>query len=103
MPKFSYKVRDREDRVVMGTMEAVTSDEVLDRLTQKALLPIMVKELLDHEINPKKSISELINDSLKSNRTKVPYRNVVFFHPTIGDHGWPRGVHFQSPRSAHER
>lgn len=79
MGKFSYKVRDREDRVLLGTMEATTADEVLERLTQKDFLPIIVKELSGEELRPRKSISEFFRESVNSSRNKVPYRNVVFF------------------------
>lgn len=79
MGKFSYKVRDREDRVLLGTMEATTADEVLERLTQKDFLPILVKELSGEELRPRKTISEFFQESLNNSRNKVPYRNVVFF------------------------
>lgn len=79
MARFSYKVRDREDRVVLGTMDGATADEVLERLTQKDFLPIMVKELSGEEIRPRKSLSEFLSDGLKNRRNKVPYRDVVFF------------------------
>jgi type IV pilus assembly protein PilC len=79
MAKFSYKVRDREDRVLLGTMEAITADEVLERLTQKDFLPIMVRELEGDELRTTKSISERMSESLKQSRNQVPYKNVVFF------------------------
>jgi len=79
MGKFSYKVRDREDRVLLGTMEAVTADEVLERLTQKALLPIVVKELSGEELVTRRTFSEVLSESLRSRRNRVPYKNVVFF------------------------
>ncbi len=79
MGKFSYKVRDREDRVLLGTMEAVTADEVLERLTQKDLLPILVRELAGDELRTGKTISERFNDSIQKSRTRVPTKNVVFF------------------------
>ncbi|MDQ3001799.1 MAG: type II secretion system F family protein [Fibrobacterota bacterium] len=79
MAKFSYKVRDREDRVLLGTMDAATADEVLERLTQKSFLPILVKELSGDEIRPSKSFREIFNESMKSTRGKVPFKSVVFF------------------------
>ncbi|HKP98562.1 MAG TPA: type II secretion system F family protein [Fibrobacteria bacterium] len=79
MAKFSYKVRDREDRVVLGTMDGVTADEVLERLTQKDFLPIMVKELSGDEIRPRKTLSEFFREGVKNRRNKVPFRDVVFF------------------------
>jgi type IV pilus assembly protein PilC len=79
MAKFSYKVRDREDRVLLGTMDGVTADEVLEKLTQKNFLPIMVKELSADEIKPRKSLSEFFSEGVKNSRNKVPYRSVVFF------------------------
>jgi type IV pilus assembly protein PilC len=79
MAKFSYKVRDREDRVLLGTMDATTADEVLERLNQKSFLPILVKELSGDELRPTKSLREFLNESLKSTRGKVPFKSVVFF------------------------
>lgn len=79
MAKFSYKVRDRDDRVVLGTMEAATADEVLGRLTQKDFLPILVKELTGDEVSPTKSVRDRLNESFKNSRNRVPYKSVVFF------------------------
>jgi type IV pilus assembly protein PilC len=79
MGKFSYKVRDREDRVLLGTMEATTEDEVLERLTQKALLPILVKELAEGEDRPRKSFGDSVRESLRNRQNRVPYKEVVFF------------------------
>lgn len=79
MPKFSYKVRDREDRVVLGTMEAPTADEVVDRLSSKDLLPILVEEIGLGGQTPSKSFREHINEGIKKSQNRVPYRDVVFF------------------------
>lgn len=79
MPKFSYKVRDREDRVVLGTMDAPSADEVLDRLGQKDLLPILVEEIGIGGAAPVKTLREQWNEGMKRRATKVPYRTVVFF------------------------
>lgn len=79
MGKFSYKVRDREDRVLLGTMEAVTADEVLERLTQKALLPIVVKELAEGEDRPRKTLGDSVRESFRNSQNRVAYKEVVFF------------------------
>ncbi|MBW8888361.1 MAG: type II secretion system F family protein [Fibrobacteres bacterium] len=79
MGKFSYKVRDREDRVLLGTMEAVTADEVLEKLNQKSLLPIVVKELTEGEARPGKSFGDTVRESFRNSRNRVPYKDVVFF------------------------
>ncbi len=79
MAKFSYKVRDREDRVVLGTMDGVTADEVLERLTQKDFLPIMIRELSESESGTGTSFAQKFAEGLKQNKNRVPYKNVVFF------------------------
>jgi type IV pilus assembly protein PilC len=79
MGRFSYKVRDREDRVLLGTMEALTEDEVLEKLTQKSLLPIVVRELSGEELRPRQTLSERFSESMKTRRNRVPYKDVVFF------------------------
>ena len=79
MPKFSYKVRDREDRVVLGTMDAPTADEVVDRLSAKDLLPILVEEIGIGGQASTKSFREQFDEGMKKNRNRVPYKTVVFF------------------------
>lgn len=79
MPKFSYKVRDREDRVVLGTMDAPSADEVLDRLGQKDFLPILVEEIGLGGAAPVKTLRDQWNEGLKRRATRVPYKDVVFF------------------------
>jgi type IV pilus assembly protein PilC len=79
MAKFSFKVRDREDRVVLGTMDAITADEVLERLTQKNFLPIFIKELSEGELRVRKPVGEVVSDLVKKSRNRVPYKSVVFF------------------------
>lgn len=78
MPMFSYKVRDRDDKVVLGTMEALSSEDVLDKLSQKDFLPILVQEL-ELGAPQRKSIRELLDESIKKRTTRVPYKDVVFF------------------------
>lgn len=79
MPKFSYKVRDREHRVLLGTMEGLNADEVLGKLTQKDFLPILIKELDGTELRTGRSVRDQLNDSFKSSRNRVPFKSVVFF------------------------
>lgn len=80
MPKFSYKVRDREDKVLLGTMDASTTDDVLERLSQKDLLPILVEEIgLGGPMKPQRTLREQLNDSLRQRRARVPFKSVVFF------------------------
>jgi type IV pilus assembly protein PilC len=79
MAKFSYKVRDREDRVVLGTMDAFSADEVVGKLTLKNLLPIQVKEVDENEARPTKTLRDRLDESMKGSRNRVPYKSVVFF------------------------
>jgi type IV pilus assembly protein PilC len=80
MAKFSYKVRDQEDKVLLGTMEAINADEVLDRLSKKDLLPIQVQEIgLDDSEKKRRSFTEQINETLNRRKTRVPFKSVVFF------------------------
>lgn len=79
MPKFSYKVRDREDKVLLGTMEAPTADEVADKLSLRDFTPIYVKEISGEEPKARKSFQESLQEGLLSRRNRVPYKDVVFF------------------------
>lgn len=79
MPKFSYKVRDREDKVVLGTMEAPTADEVADRLSQRDLLPILVEEIGLGTHSAAQTLREQWEEGRRKRASRVPYRSVVFF------------------------
>ncbi|MBN1758174.1 MAG: type II secretion system F family protein [Chitinispirillaceae bacterium] len=79
MPRFSYKAHDAQDRVLSGTMEGATVDEVLDRLDGKQLTPISVDELNFDGTKREQTFFEKVNDAIVSMQNKVPYREVVFF------------------------
>jgi type IV pilus assembly protein PilC len=79
MAKFSYKVRDRENRMVMGTMEAPTADEVLDKLSRRDFLPVLVEEIAEGRAARRKTVKEVLDESRRRRATRVPYKDVVFF------------------------
>lgn len=79
MATFSYKARDSFDRMITGSMNGASVDEVLDRLAEKKLTPISVDEL-NFDGTPKDiTVSDRINEWLLSLQNKVPFRDVVFF------------------------
>jgi type IV pilus assembly protein PilC len=79
MAKYYYKARDLNDRIVTGTSEGATLDEVIDRLGEKKLIPITVDELNFDGSRKKQSFSEKLKDSFSTTKNKVPYKDVVFF------------------------
>ncbi len=84
MPKYSYKVRDRDNRVLLGTMDGNTSDEVVDRLTEMNFLPIAVDELGFAETTRRKSFQEQLAEGIKRRRERVPFKDLVFFTRQLG-------------------
>jgi type IV pilus assembly protein PilC len=72
-------VRDREDRVVLGTMEAVSTDEVIDKLSRRDLFPVSVEEVDFGARGPRMSIREQLGEDFRRSRNRVPYKSVVFF------------------------
>jgi type IV pilus assembly protein PilC len=77
MAKFSYKARDTQERLHSGTMDCGSVDECVGRLEERGLLPVAVEEL-----NPdgaEGTFSGRVAARLRAMRTRVPYRNVVFF------------------------
>ncbi len=79
MPKFSYTVRNRDNRVVTGHTEGASLDEVLDRLSAKDFLPIAVSELNFDGSDSTKDFKKSLKSAFTGTKNKVPYKEVVFF------------------------
>lgn len=79
MPRYSYKARDTQDRILSGTMEGTTFDEILDRLDAKKLVPVSVDELNFDGSKKEQTLTDKINEWLLSMQNKVPFSEVVFF------------------------
>ncbi|MBN1308821.1 MAG: hypothetical protein JXA18_12935, partial [Chitinispirillaceae bacterium] len=79
MPQYSYKARDRQDRIHTGTMDGTSADEVLDRLSTKDLVPVSIDELNFDGTPKNRSFRDRFNEYLLSMQNKVPYKDVVFF------------------------
>lgn len=79
MPRYTYKARDQQDRILSGSIEGSTVDEVLDQLAERKLTPLSVDEL-NFDGTPKdRSFFERVNMQLLSMQNKVSYKDVVFF------------------------
>ncbi|GBU20813.1 hypothetical protein R80B4_00698 [Fibrobacteres bacterium R8-0-B4] len=76
MATFSYKARDTQERLHSGTMEGGSVDECVGRLEERGLLPVAVDEL---NLDGGGTFSGRAAERLRAMRTRVPYRNVVFF------------------------
>jgi len=79
MPRYTYKARDQQQRVLSGTMEGSNIDEVLDRLAQRNFIPLTVDELNFDGSAKNVSLSDRIREKIITMQTKVPYKDVVFF------------------------
>ncbi|MBD3321347.1 MAG: hypothetical protein GF350_09665 [Chitinivibrionales bacterium] len=79
MPKFAYKVRDTQNRVLGGTTEGTDVDEVVDRLTERNLTPLNIDELNFDGTRKDETFVEKVNNALLKFQTRVPYKTVVFF------------------------
>lgn len=77
--KYYYKAQDENSRVVTGTTEAASVDEVIDRLAEKKLTPINVDELNFDGSRKTESFTERLKVSFAFTKDKVPYKDVVFF------------------------
>ena len=79
MPRFVYKVRDNQNRILVGNADAVTVDEVIDQLAEKELVPVSIDELNFDGTKKGQSFFEKVNEGLLKMQNKVPYKSVVFF------------------------
>jgi type IV pilus assembly protein PilC len=79
MPRFTYKARDNQDRIVAGTVDGAHVDDVIEKLNERSLVPITVDELNFDGTRKNQSFIEKFKEGLVKARNKVPYRAVVFF------------------------
>lgn len=79
MPKYFYKARDVNDRIVTGNADGATLDEVIDRLGEKKLIPISVDELNFDGSRKNQNFTDKLKKSFATTKNKVPYKEVVFF------------------------
>ncbi|MBF0431187.1 MAG: type II secretion system F family protein [Fibrobacteria bacterium] len=79
MARFEYKVKDMEERVLVGSMDGATADEIIDRLAEKDLIPINVTELNFDGTKKGQTFSDKFSEGWTRTKTKVPYKDVVFF------------------------
>ncbi len=79
MPKFVYKARDMQDRLLTGSLDGATVDDILERLEEKTLVPVSVEELNFDGTVKNRSFWDKVNEGILRMQNKVPYRAVVFF------------------------
>ena len=79
MPNYTYKAHDNRNRVIVGTIEGASIDEVAENLTAKNLLPISVEVLNFDGTTRNQKFSEKITMSFRRYKSRVPYKTIVFF------------------------
>ena len=79
MAKYFYKARDINDRIVTGSAEGATIDEIIDRLSEKQMIPIQVDELNFDGSRRNQSFSEKLKEGFSRSSNKIPFKEVVFF------------------------
>ncbi len=79
MPRFEYKVRDQQNRIMTGSMDGANVDDVIDKLDEKNLSPLSIEELNFDGTRKNQTFSEKIHEAFQRYRNKVPYKNMVFF------------------------
>lgn len=79
MPRFTYKARDSQDRIVSGVIEGLSQEDALVRLEQKELVPIAMEELRFDGTRKNQTFTDKLNLALLRIQNRVPYKDVVFF------------------------
>jgi type IV pilus assembly protein PilC len=79
MPKYTYKARDEKDRIVSGTADGASVEEVADRLAEKHITPISIEELNFDGSKKNQTFMEKFSAGFKASQAKVPFKAVVFF------------------------
>ncbi len=79
MPRFEYKVRDKENRIFIGTIEGAGINNVADFLDDKNLSPLYIEELNFDGSKKNQTFLDKVKLGWHKKQNKVPYKNVVFF------------------------
>lgn len=79
MARFAYKVRDEDEHLVTGTMEGISSDEVVDRLQQKNYELVSIVELNFDGTRKGETFTEKFKAGFEKMQNHVPLKAVVFF------------------------
>ena len=79
MAKYQYKIRDEQDRLLTGTIDGSSVEEVVDALSDKNYTPITVEELNFDGSKKDATFFEKFNAGLLKLQNTVPYKDVVFF------------------------
>ncbi len=79
MARFSYQVRDVQNKILTGSMDGANLDDVIDKLGEKNLSPISIEELNFDGTKKNQTFSEKLREGFQKRRKKVPYKDVVFF------------------------
>ncbi len=79
MPRFEYKVRDIQNKTLIGIMDGANEDDILDRLSEKNLSPVSIEELNFDGTRRNRTFPQKLKEGIRKRRKKVPYKEVVFF------------------------
>ena len=79
MAKFSYSVRDAENRLITGQQEAQNADEALRLLAERGLRVTQIEELNFDGTRKGATYGDKLSAKLSTVKHKVPYKEVVFF------------------------
>ena len=79
MGSYTYKARDTQDRIVTGTIDGATVDDILNRIVARNMIPVSVEEVNFDGTSKNQTFMDHLNEFLLSFQNRVPYRTVVFF------------------------
>jgi type IV pilus assembly protein PilC len=79
MPRYQYKAHDQGERILTGTTDGGSIDQVIEQLEGRRLIPITIEELNFDGSRKRQSVFEKLNDWVVGLQNRVPYKTVVFF------------------------
>ena len=79
MPNYTFKAHDIRNRVIAGTIEGASIDEVVEKLSGKNLLPVTIEELNFDGTTKNQTFSQKVAANFSRFKGKIPYKTVVFF------------------------
>lgn len=79
MAKFSYSVRDAENRLQTGLQEAQNADEALRLLAERGLRVTAIEELNFDGSRKEATYGDKLSAKLSRTTQSIPYKEVVFF------------------------
>lgn len=79
MPRFIYKARDAQNKLVTGSMDEENVGKIIAKLAEKNLTPVSIEEPSFDGTSKSQTFLDKLKSGFDTFQNRVPYKDVVFF------------------------